>query len=146
MAQQDGRTDLVGVEGFASGRLLDAAHGFAGLDIPADFQSVEFRLPCPAGEVHWQATGPKLRCLWWAQTHRYQLTSQAPTGTFPGGREWQADSTRFPMSKTITGFVLEIDCTRKPGLVTVCVVPPEVTVHTSSPAVDLLYALYFYLT
>jgi len=25
-------------------------------------------------------------------------------------------------------------------------VPPEVTVHTSSPAVDLLYALYFYLT
>jgi redox-sensing transcriptional repressor len=25
-------------------------------------------------------------------------------------------------------------------------VPPEVTVHASSPAVDLLYALYFYLT
>ena len=25
-------------------------------------------------------------------------------------------------------------------------VPPEVTVHTSCPAVDLLYALYFYLT
>jgi len=25
-------------------------------------------------------------------------------------------------------------------------VPPEVNVHTSSPAVDLLYALYFYLT
>ena len=25
-------------------------------------------------------------------------------------------------------------------------IPPEVTVHTSSPAVDLLYALYFYLT
>jgi len=24
-------------------------------------------------------------------------------------------------------------------------VPPEVTVHSSSPAVDLLYALYFYL-
>jgi redox-sensing transcriptional repressor len=25
-------------------------------------------------------------------------------------------------------------------------VPPDVTVHTSSPAVDLLHALYFYLT
>ena len=25
-------------------------------------------------------------------------------------------------------------------------VPPDVTVHSSSPAVDLLYALYFYLT
>jgi len=24
--------------------------------------------------------------------------------------------------------------------------PPEVTVHASSPAVDLLYALYFYLS
>ena len=29
---------------------------------------------------------------------------------------------------------------------TLLAVPPEVTVHTSSPAVDLLYALYFYLT
>jgi len=28
---------------------------------------------------------------------------------------------------------------------TLLAVPPEVTVHTSSPAVDLLYALYFYL-
>ncbi len=28
---------------------------------------------------------------------------------------------------------------------TLLTVPPEVTVHTSSPAVDLLYALYFYL-
>jgi redox-sensing transcriptional repressor len=25
-------------------------------------------------------------------------------------------------------------------------VPPDVTVHTSSPAVDLLYALYYYLS
>ena len=25
-------------------------------------------------------------------------------------------------------------------------VPPDVTVHTTSPAVELLYALYFYLT
>ncbi len=25
-------------------------------------------------------------------------------------------------------------------------VPPEVTVHTSNPAVDLLHALYFHLT
>jgi oxalate decarboxylase len=43
------------------------------------------------------------------ETHRYRFTSQAPTGVFRGGRVWQADSTRFPISKTITGMVFEID-------------------------------------
>jgi oxalate decarboxylase len=44
-----------------------------------------------------------------AASHRYRLTSQAPTGVFRGGRAWQADSRRFPISKTITGMVFEID-------------------------------------
>jgi oxalate decarboxylase len=43
------------------------------------------------------------------QTHRAQLTSQAPTGTFRGGRAWLLDSRRFPISKTITGAVFDID-------------------------------------
>jgi oxalate decarboxylase len=43
------------------------------------------------------------------ESHRYRLTSQVPTGVFRGGRAWQADSRRFPMSKTITGMVFEID-------------------------------------
>ncbi len=43
------------------------------------------------------------------ESHRYRLTSQAPTGVFRGGRAWQADSSRFPISKTVTGMVFEID-------------------------------------
>ncbi len=43
------------------------------------------------------------------ETHRYQLTSQAPTGVFRGGRVWQASSAQFPISKTITGMVFEIE-------------------------------------
>src|SRR6202030_1919230 len=43
------------------------------------------------------------------ESHRFRLTSQDPTGTFRGGRAWQADSRRFPISKTITGMVFEID-------------------------------------
>jgi oxalate decarboxylase len=43
------------------------------------------------------------------QTHRFQLTSQAPTGSFRGGRYWLVDSRRFPISKTITGAVFEIN-------------------------------------
>jgi oxalate decarboxylase len=43
------------------------------------------------------------------ESHRFRLTSQAPTGVFRGGRAWQADSRRFPISKTVTGMVFEID-------------------------------------
>jgi oxalate decarboxylase len=43
------------------------------------------------------------------ETHRFRFTSQAPTGVFRGGRAWIADSHRFPISKTITGIVFEID-------------------------------------
>ncbi len=43
------------------------------------------------------------------ETHRFRLTSQAPTRTFRGGRAWLADSRRFPISKTVTGAVFEID-------------------------------------
>src|SRR5260370_15487016 len=44
-----------------------------------------------------------------SESHRYRLTSQAPTGVFRGDRAGQADSRRFPISKTITGMVFEID-------------------------------------
>jgi oxalate decarboxylase len=43
------------------------------------------------------------------ETHRHRLTSQDPTGAFRGGRAWRADSRLFPISKTITGMVFEID-------------------------------------
>ena len=43
------------------------------------------------------------------ETHRARLTSRAPTGQFRGGRAWLLDARRFPISKTITGAVFEIE-------------------------------------
>jgi oxalate decarboxylase len=43
------------------------------------------------------------------ETHKYALLAEPPHGVFRGGREWRLDSTRFPISKTITGVILELD-------------------------------------
>jgi oxalate decarboxylase len=42
-------------------------------------------------------------------THKYQLLAQPPHRVFRGGREWRVDSTSFPISKTITGVILDLD-------------------------------------
>lgn len=42
-------------------------------------------------------------------THKYRLLTQAPHRIFPGGREWRVDSSNFPISKTITGVILDLD-------------------------------------
>ncbi len=42
-------------------------------------------------------------------THKYQLLSQPPHRVFKGGREWRVDATSFPISKTVTGVVLELE-------------------------------------
>jgi oxalate decarboxylase len=44
-----------------------------------------------------------------AQTHKYRLLGQVPHATYRGGREWCADVTRFPISTTNTGTILELD-------------------------------------
>jgi oxalate decarboxylase len=43
------------------------------------------------------------------ESHKYRLLSQKPTATFAGGREWRVDASRFPISKTVTGVVLDLD-------------------------------------
>ncbi len=43
------------------------------------------------------------------QTHRYQMLAQQPHRVFKGGREWRVDSTRFEISKTVTGVILDLD-------------------------------------
>lgn len=43
------------------------------------------------------------------ETHRYRLLAQPPDGTYQGGREWRVDSSRFPIAKTITGVVFDLD-------------------------------------
>ena len=42
-------------------------------------------------------------------THRYQLLAQPPHRVFKGGREWRVDSTRFPISTTIAGVILDLE-------------------------------------
>jgi oxalate decarboxylase len=42
-------------------------------------------------------------------THKYELLSQPPHREFAGGREWRVDASKFPISKTVTGVVLELE-------------------------------------
>jgi oxalate decarboxylase len=43
------------------------------------------------------------------ESHKYRLLAQKPTATFAGGREWRVDASHFPISKTVTGVVLDLD-------------------------------------
>jgi oxalate decarboxylase len=44
-----------------------------------------------------------------AQTHKYRLLAQVPHAIYPGGREWRVDASRFPISTTVTGVILDLD-------------------------------------
>jgi oxalate decarboxylase len=63
------------------------------------------RGPVPPAQPATPLQGWKLPPL----THKYQLLAQPPHGVFKGGREWRVDSTRFPISKTVTGVILDLD-------------------------------------
>jgi oxalate decarboxylase len=43
------------------------------------------------------------------QTHKWQLLAQPPRVNNRGGRLWLVDSRNFPISKTMTGAILELD-------------------------------------
>jgi oxalate decarboxylase len=43
------------------------------------------------------------------RTHKYRLLEDDPRVNNKGGRLWVVDSTKFPISRTITGAVLELD-------------------------------------
>jgi oxalate decarboxylase len=42
-------------------------------------------------------------------THKYEMLEQPPHAEFKGGREWRVDSSRFPISKTVTGVILDLE-------------------------------------
>ena len=42
-------------------------------------------------------------------THKFKLLEQQPHRIYQGGREWRVDSTNFPISKTVTGVILELE-------------------------------------
>jgi oxalate decarboxylase len=43
------------------------------------------------------------------ESHKYRLLAQDPYATFSKGREWRVDASKFPISTTITGVVLDLD-------------------------------------
>jgi oxalate decarboxylase len=59
----------------------------------------------PPKEQSTPLQGRKLPAL----THKYELLEQPPHKIFKGGREWRVDSSRFPISKTVTGVVLDLE-------------------------------------
>jgi oxalate decarboxylase len=42
-------------------------------------------------------------------THKFKLLGQQPHRIYKGGREWRVDSTNFPISKTVTGVILDLE-------------------------------------
>jgi oxalate decarboxylase len=42
-------------------------------------------------------------------THKFRMLAEAPHAIFKGGREWRIDSSRFPIAKTITGVILDLE-------------------------------------
>jgi oxalate decarboxylase len=43
------------------------------------------------------------------RTHKYRLLADAPRVSNKGGRLWVVDSSKFPISKTVTGTILELE-------------------------------------
>ena len=43
------------------------------------------------------------------ETHKFRMLAGAPHAIFKGGREWRIDSTRFPISTTVTGVILDLE-------------------------------------
>ncbi len=42
-------------------------------------------------------------------THRYRMLAQEPHSIHKGGREWRIGADRFPISKTVTGVILDLE-------------------------------------
>ena len=42
-------------------------------------------------------------------THKYRMLAQEPHSIHNGGREWRVGADRFPVSKTVTGVILDLE-------------------------------------
>jgi oxalate decarboxylase len=43
------------------------------------------------------------------ETHKYRMLAQEPHSVHKGGREWRLGSDRFPIAKTVTGVILDLE-------------------------------------
>jgi len=60
----------------------------------------------PRAQIPENLQGP---CISPPATHKFRMLAEAPHAVFKGGREWRVDSTRFPISTTITGVILGLE-------------------------------------
>jgi oxalate decarboxylase len=60
----------------------------------------------PLDQIPENLQGPRISP---PETHKFRMLAEAPHGVFEGGREWRIDSTRFPISATITGVILDLE-------------------------------------
>jgi oxalate decarboxylase/phosphoglucose isomerase-like protein (cupin superfamily) len=64
------------------------------------------RGPPPIGTDSGKSAGPRVSP---PETHKFRMLAGAPHAIFKGGREWHIDSTRFPISTTVTGVILDLE-------------------------------------
>ena len=56
-----------------------------------------------------KAAAPRAGAVLGPRTHKYRLLADDPRVDNKGGRLWVVDSKKFPISKTITGAILDLD-------------------------------------
>lgn len=63
------------------------------------------RGPVPPAEVPPEHRGAPASA---PETHKFRMLTQAPHSLHTGGREWRIGQERFPISRTVTGVVLDL--------------------------------------
>jgi oxalate decarboxylase len=94
--------------GHAPGRLLAKNFGLpeSAFDKFPKSELYFARGPVPPAEVqpeHRQALVSP------AETHKYRMLAQRPHSLHTGGREWRVGQERFPVSRTVTGVILDLN-------------------------------------
>lgn len=64
------------------------------------------RGPAPADKIQPEHRGALVSP---ADSHKYRMMAQAPHSVHAGGREWRVGQNLFPISKTITGVILDLN-------------------------------------
>jgi oxalate decarboxylase len=64
------------------------------------------RGPVPPADIPPEHRGPAASP---PETHKFRMLAQAPHSLHTGGREWRVGQDRFPISRTVTGVVLDLN-------------------------------------
>jgi oxalate decarboxylase len=64
------------------------------------------RGPIPPGDIPPEHRGPPASPL---ETHKFRMLAQAPHSVHTGRREWRIGQERFPIARTVSGVILDLD-------------------------------------